>query len=92
MVGKELDVGTVDLDPTSSNLLQVLLAAEGSETPVLGDNDLLATRELVLGSAKSLKSDGAVWRNGLVQKRRTVEEYKVGINILESRVRTLIKI
>jgi hypothetical protein len=27
--------------------LDVLLAADGSETPVLGDNDLLATGELV---------------------------------------------
>lgn len=61
MVGQELDVGTVDLDATSSNLLQVLLAAERGETPVLGDDDLLATGELVLGAAEGLKSDGAVW-------------------------------
>ena len=60
VVGKELDVGTIDLDAASSPLLQVLLAAEGSETPVLGDDDLLATGELVLGAAESLESGGAV--------------------------------
>jgi hypothetical protein len=60
VVGKELNVGTVNLDTTSSDLLQVLLAAEGSETPVLGDDNLLATRELVLRSAESLKSNSAV--------------------------------
>jgi hypothetical protein len=61
VVGEELNVSTVDLDATSSDLLQVLLAAEGSETPVLGDDDLLATGELVLGAAESLESDGTVW-------------------------------
>lgn len=61
LVGEKLDVSTVDLDAAGSLLLQVLLAAEGSEAPVLGDNDLLATRELVLGTAESLKSDGTVW-------------------------------
>lgn len=60
MVGKELDVSTVDLDAASSLLVEVLLAAEGGEAPVLGDNDLLATRELVLGSSESLESDSAV--------------------------------
>lgn len=42
---EELDVGTVDLDLTSLALLEVLLTAERGETPVLGDNDLLATGE-----------------------------------------------
>lgn len=60
MVGKELDVSTVDLDAAGSLLVEVLLAAERGETPVLGDNDLLATRELVLGSTESLESDGTV--------------------------------
>lgn len=60
VVGKELNVGTVNLDTTGSDLLQVLLAAEGSESPVLGENNLLATGELVLRSAESLESDGAV--------------------------------
>lgn len=46
---QELDVGTVDLDLTSLALLGILFTAEGGETPVLGDDNLLATREPVLG-------------------------------------------
>jgi hypothetical protein len=46
LVAEELDVGTVDPDLALLALLDVLLAAEGSETPHLGDNDLLATGEL----------------------------------------------
>lgn len=60
MVAQELDVGTVNQDLTLSLLLHILLAAEWGEAPVLGDNDLLAARELVLGAAKSLESSGAV--------------------------------
>jgi hypothetical protein len=60
VVGQELDIGTVDLDAASSLALQVLLAAERGEAPVLGDDDLLATRELVLGAAESLKSEVTV--------------------------------
>lgn len=61
MVGEELNVGTIDLDTTSSLLLEVLITSERSETPVLGDDDLLSARELVLGSSESLKSDSAVY-------------------------------
>jgi hypothetical protein len=61
VVSKELHVGTIDLDATSSLLLQVLFATEGSEAPVLRDNNLLAARELVLGSAESLESVASVW-------------------------------
>lgn len=60
MVGQELNVSTIDLDATSSLLLQVLLATERGEAPVLGDNDLLATGELVLRAAESLESSGLV--------------------------------
>lgn len=60
VVGQELHVGTVNLDTASSLLLQVLVATEGGEAPVLGDNDLLATGELVLGAAEGLKSSGLV--------------------------------
>ena len=60
VVGKELNVGTVDLDGTGLALGNVLLAAEGSEAPVLGDDDLLVTRELVLRTTESLESGGAV--------------------------------
>jgi hypothetical protein len=48
VVAQELDVGTINQDLTLSLLLEVLIAAERGEAPVLGDNDLLAARELVL--------------------------------------------
>ena len=59
-VAQELDVSTIHLDTTSSLLLQVLLAAERSETPVLGDDDLLPAGELVLRATESFESDGTV--------------------------------
>jgi hypothetical protein len=59
VVGKELDVSTVDLDTAGSLLVEVLLTSERSEAPVLGDNDLLSARELVLGSAEGLEGNGA---------------------------------
>jgi hypothetical protein len=46
LVAEELDVGTIDLDLALLALLDVLLTAERGETPVPGDNDLLATGEL----------------------------------------------
>lgn len=85
MVRKELDVGTVDLDAATSLALEVLLAAKGGEAPVLGDNDLLATRELVLGATESLKSEVTVCRLRLV--RLTSTKFNSGKYILESRVR-----
>lgn len=60
VVGQELHVSTIHLDAASSLLLQVLFATEGSETPVLGDNDLLATGELVLGSTQGLEGESTV--------------------------------
>jgi hypothetical protein len=50
LVAEELDVGTVDLDLALLALLDVLIALERGEAPVLGDNDLLATGELHLVS------------------------------------------
>ena len=60
MLAEELDVGTVDTDGTSLALLDVLLAVEGSEAPLLRDDDLLATWELVLRATEGLDSGGAV--------------------------------
>jgi len=42
---QELDVSTVGLDLSVGAFLDVLLATEGGEAPVLGDDDLLAARE-----------------------------------------------
>ena len=61
VVAEELNVGTVDLDTARGLLVEVLLAAQRSETPVLGDDDLLAARELVLRATQSLESGSAVW-------------------------------
>ena len=60
VVAEELDVGTVDLDAAGGLLLQVLLAAQRGEAPVLGNDDLLAAGELVLRSAEGLESVGTV--------------------------------
>ena len=60
MAGKEFNISTIHLDTTLSLLLNVVLASEGSEAPVLGNNDLLAAGELVLGAAESLESDSTV--------------------------------
>lgn len=60
VVAEELNVSTIDLDTASSLAVQVFVAAEGSEAPVLGDNDLLATGELVLRSAESLQGEMTV--------------------------------
>ena len=46
LVAEELDVGTVDPDLALLALLDVLVTLERSETPVLGDDDLLTTGEL----------------------------------------------
>jgi len=63
MVAQELNICTIDQDLASSLLLHVLFTAERSEAPVLGNDDLLATRELVLRSAESLESGSTVCDN-----------------------------
>jgi len=60
VVAEELNVGTVHQNGTSSLLLQVLVATEGGEAPVLGDDDLLPAGELVLGAAEGLESGSLV--------------------------------
>ena len=64
LVGEVLDVSTVNLDVAAGALVNVLLAPEVGETPVLGDDDLLATGELVLGAAESLDGVGKVTITG----------------------------
>jgi hypothetical protein len=60
LVAEELNVGTVDEELALGTLLKVLLTAERCEAPVLADDDLLATWELVLGTAESLDGSGTV--------------------------------
>ena len=60
LVPQELHICSVNLDLTLGALLEVLVTAEGSKTPVLGDDDLLATRELVLRAAEGFDGCRAV--------------------------------
>lgn len=60
----ELDVGTILLELAGLAHLDVVLATDGGETPVLGDNDLLATGELVHGTAEGLDGGGLVGVTG----------------------------
>lgn len=60
MVTQELHVGTINLNTTFLTKTNVFLAMQGSETPVLGDNNLLATGELVHGTTESLDGNFAI--------------------------------
>ena len=48
MIAQELDICSINQDLASLLLLHVFFAAERSEPPVLGYDDLLAAGELVL--------------------------------------------
>ena len=54
MVASVPTVGSVGDDHSFSLVLEVLLLGELGEAPLVGDDDLLSTGELVLGSAQSL--------------------------------------
>jgi hypothetical protein len=60
LLPQELHVRTVDTELTGLAALDVLLATQRCETPVLGDDDLLAAGELVLAAAESLDGSGTV--------------------------------
>jgi hypothetical protein len=60
LAGKVLDVATVVDDLASGTSLNELFAGQLGETPVLGDNDLLLTRELVLAASESLHNGSLV--------------------------------
>jgi len=57
---EELDVSTVWLEVTLAALGNVLLTVERGEAPLLADDDLLATWELVLSTAESLNGSWLV--------------------------------
>ena len=61
---QELDVAAVLAELALLAQTNVLLAANRGEAPVLGDNDLLATGELVHGAAESLDGGRAVGVTG----------------------------
>jgi hypothetical protein len=48
VVAQELDICTINQNLATSLLLHVLFTAQRSKAPVLGNDNLLATRELIL--------------------------------------------
>jgi len=60
VVGQELDIGTIGLNLSGSSSGSVFFSPQWSETPVLGNNDLLSAGELVLRSSESFDGGGAV--------------------------------
>jgi len=56
----ELNICTILHYPLILLELEVLLAVNIGEAPLLGDDDLLATRELVTGTAESLLDDRSI--------------------------------
>lgn len=61
LVPQKLHIRSIDLDLSLRALLEVLIAAQGREAPILGDDDLLAAWELVLRTAKGFDGCCAVW-------------------------------
>lgn len=51
LVSQKLNVSTIDQDTTFRLELDVFVSSERSETPVLADDDLLSSWELVHGSS-----------------------------------------
>jgi hypothetical protein len=60
VVGEELHVGAVDLDLALLAQLDVVVAPQWREAPVLADDDLLPAGELVLRAAQGLDGGCAV--------------------------------
>ena len=60
LVPQELHICPINLDLPFSTLLKVLIPAERSEAPILGNNDLLTAGELVLRTAEGFDGSCAV--------------------------------
>jgi len=60
LVSQELNICSVDQNTALLLQLDIFLTSQWRETPVLADNDLLATGKLVHGSSESLDGGGAV--------------------------------
>lgn len=87
-----MDIGSIHLDTTSSLAIEVFVTAERSETPVLGDDNLLATGELVLRTSEGLKGEVTVYSLLVWDCFHPRVAGDSRIYILESRVRTLMMI
>ena len=60
LVSQELHVSPIDPDLAFLALLKVFVTAERCEAPVLGDDDLLAAGEFVLGATEGFDGRSAV--------------------------------
>lgn len=60
VAGQELDVGTILTDLASLAASNVLITVQRSETPLLGDDDLLLTGEFVLTTTQGLNNNSLV--------------------------------
>ena len=67
-VPQELHISPIDPDLAFRTLLEVFVTAKRCETPVLGDDNLLAAGEFVLGATEGFDGCGAVWIYALVSK------------------------
>ena len=68
LVPQKLHVGPIDPDLAFSTLFEIFVPAERREAPVLGNDDLLAAWELVLGAAEGFDGCCAIWKFALVSK------------------------
>ena len=59
-VPQELHISPINPNLAFCALLEVFVTAKRCETPILGDNDLLAAREFVLGATESFDGCSAV--------------------------------
>jgi len=57
---QELDVGAIWLEFAGSLEFHIFLSLQRCESPQLGDNDLLLTREFVSGTSEGFHDDGLV--------------------------------
>lgn len=70
LVPQELHVSPIDPDLAFGTLLEVFVTAQRCEAPVLGDDDLLAAGEFVLGATEGFDGGCTVWKFALVSKAR----------------------
>jgi len=60
MIAQELHVSTINQNPSTSLLLHVFFTTKRSEAPILRDDDLLTTGELVLRATQSFEGGGTI--------------------------------
>ena len=64
-VPQELHISPINPNLAFRALLEVFVTSKRRETPILGDDDLLAAREFVLRATEGFDGSGAVWKYAL---------------------------